>query len=227
MRIYIVEDDRVIAQALAAELQKWGYEVRLASDFGVIMEEFEDFKPQLVLMDLMLPSYNGYYWCQKIREVSKVPLIFISSRGENMDMVLAMQYGADDYIVKPINIDLTRVKIQALLRRTYDFVSGMESFEFGGALLRLSDAKLEFEGRSVELTRTELLILESLFKAGGAIVSKNKIMDRCWQSDHFIDDNTLAVNMTRLRKKLLSLGLEDLIKTKRGSGYFLSVIQDE
>lgn len=227
MKIYIVEDDKNIASALGTEFEKWGYEVKIAADFGKIMEEFEAFQPHLVLMDLVLPSFNGYYWCQKIREVSKVPLIFISSRSENMDMVLAMQYGADDYIVKPLNIDLTRVKVQALLRRTYDFAGSMESFEFGGALLHLSEARLEYFGRSIELTRTELLILESLFKAAGAIVSKNKIIDRCWQSDNFIDDNTLAVNMTRLRKKLQSLGLEDLIRTKRGSGYYLSVAEDE
>jgi hypothetical protein len=222
MKILIVEDDNDIAEILANELSVWGYDTVCVKDFNNVLDEFKSEKPELVLMDIILPYFNGFYWCQKIREVSKVPLMFISSKSEDIDIVQAMQFGGDDYIVKPINIQIVRAKIVALLRRSYDFVEETDYLIFGNVKLLLSAAKLEFMGKVAELTRTELMILETLFKDRGAVSKRDKIMDKCWQEENFIDDNTLAVNMTRLRKKLAEIGLDDFIQTKKGIGYFLN-----
>ena len=222
MKILIVEDDNDIAEILANELSVWGYDTVCVKDFNNVLDEFKSEKPELVLMDIILPYFNGFYWCQKIREISKVPLMFISSKSEDIDIVQAMQFGGDDYIVKPINIQIVRAKIVALLRRSYDFAEETDYLVFGNVKLLLSAAKLEFMGKVAELTRTELMILETLFKDKGAVSKRDKIMDKCWQEENFIDDNTLAVNMTRLRKKLAEIGLDDFIQTKKGIGYFLN-----
>ena len=222
MKILIVEDDNDIAEILANELSVWGYDTVCVKDFNNVLYEFKSEKPELVLMDIILPYFNGFYWCQKIREVSKVPLMFISSKSEDIAIVQAMQFGGDDYIVKPINIQIVRAKIVALLRRSYDFVEETDYLIFGNVKLLLSAAKLEFMGKVAELTRTELMILETLFKDKGAVSKRDKIMDKCWQEENFIDDNTLAVNMTRLRKKLAEIGLDDFIQTKKRIGYFLN-----
>ena len=222
MKILIVEDDNDIAEILANELSVWGYDTVCVKDFNNVLYEFKSEKPELVLMDIILPYFNGFYWCQKIREISKVPLMFISSKSEDIDIVQAMQFGGDDYIVKPINIQIVRAKIVALLRRSYDFAEETDYLTFGNVKLLLSAAKLEFMGKVAELTRTELMILETLFKDKGAVSKRDKIMDKCWQEENFIDDNTLAVNMTRLRKKLAEIGLDDFIQTKKGIGYFLN-----
>ena len=222
MKILIVEDDNDIAEILADELSVWGYDTVCVKDFNNVLDEFKAEKPELVLMDIILPYFNGFYWCQKIREISKVPLMFISSKSEDIDIVQAMQFGGDDYIVKPINIQIVRAKIVALLRRSYDFAEETDYLAFGNAKLLLSAAKLEFMGKVAELTRTELMILETLFKDKGAVSKRDKIMDKCWQEENFIDDNTLAVNMTRLRKKLAEIGLDGFIQTKKGIGYFLN-----
>lgn len=221
MKIMIVEDDEIIKSSLKSELEKWGYEVYCLENLDNVVAEFQSEKPQLVLLDIVLPFFNGYYWCQEIRKISKVPIIFISSKNENMDIVMAMQFGGDDYITKPINLDVTIAKIQAMLRRSYNFVNDIDYLSFGKIQLILSEAKVDFSGMNVDLTKTEMMILESLFKEQGAVVSREKIMDRCWQGDSFIDDNTLAVNVTRLRKKLSSIGLDGLVMTKKGYGYYL------
>ncbi len=221
MKIMIVEDDEIIKSSLKTELEKWGYEVYCLENLDNVVAEFQAEKPQLVLLDIVLPFFNGYYWCQEIRKISKVPIIFISSKNENMDIVMAMQFGGDDYITKPINLDVTIAKIQAMLRRSYNFVNDIDYLSFGKIQLILSEAKVDFSGMNVDLTKTEMMILESLFKEQGAVVSREKIMDRCWQGDSFIDDNTLAVNVTRLRKKLSSIGLDGLVMTKKGYGYYL------
>ena len=222
MKIFIVEDDNDIAEILANELSVWGYDTVCVKDFNNVLDEFKSEKPELVLMDIILPYFNGFYWCQKIREISKVPLMFISSKSEDIDIVQAMQFGGDDYIVKPINIQIVRAKIVALLRRSYDFAEDTDYLTFGNVKLLLSAAELDFMGKMADLTRTELMILETLFKDKGAISKREKIMDKCWQEENFIDDNTLAVNMTRLRKKLAEIGLADFIQTKKGIGYFLN-----
>ncbi|MST61399.1 response regulator transcription factor [Peptostreptococcus anaerobius] len=221
MKIMIVEDDEIIKSSLKTELEKWGYEVYCLENMDNVVAEFQAEKPQLVLLDIVLPFFNGYYWCQEIRKISKVPIIFISSKNENMDIVMAMQFGGDDYITKPINLDVTIAKIQAMLRRSYNFINDIDYLSFGKIQLILSETKVDFSGMNVDLTKTEMMILESLFKEQGGVVSREKIMDRCWQGDSFIDDNTLAVNVTRLRKKLSSIGLDGLVMTKKGYGYYL------
>ena len=221
MKILIVEDDRTIDSIISEELNQWGYHTQSIGDFTTVDETFKSFNPALVLMDISLPHYNGFYWTQKIRQESNVPIVFISSHAESMDMVQAIQFGADDYITKPIDIAVTRAKIQAILRRTYDYTVESDKLSYGALTLNLSSAKLEGQDFSVDLTRTELLILEILFNMKNQIAGREEIMNHCWQGDDFIDDNTLAVNMTRLRKKLSGVGLGELIQTKKGIGYFL------
>lgn len=222
MKIMIVEDDEIIKLALKNELEKWSYEVFASENLNNIIDDFKNEKPQLVLLDIMLPFFNGYYWCQEIRKISKVPIIFISSKSENMDIVMAMQFGGDDFISKPINMDVTIAKIQAILRRSYSFVNDISYIEFGKVQLFLSESKVVYLDNESNLTKTELIIMESLIKEQGGLATREKIMDRCWQGDNFIDDNTLAVNVTRLRKKLSTIGLDGLISTKKGFGYYLS-----
>ena len=221
MKIFIVEDDENIVELLGDELRAWGYETMSVKDFNNVAEEVEEFKSDLVLMDITLPYYNGFYWTRKIRESSNVPIIFISSHNNSMDMVSAMQFGADDYITKPIDINLTRVKIQAILRRTYEYTMQVDKLTFEGISLDTSRAKLIGESFDIDLTKTELLILEALFSIKGQIARREDIMNHCWQGDDFIDDNTLAVNIARLRKKLDAVGYKDLIQTKKGIGYYL------
>lgn len=221
MKIFIVEDDENIVELLGDELRTWGYETMSVKDFNNVAEEVEEFKSDLVLMDITLPYYNGFYWTRKIRESSNVPIIFISSHNNSMDMVSAIQFGADDYITKPIDINLTRVKIQAILRRTYEYTMQVDKLTFEGISLDTSRAKLTGESFDIDLTKTELLILEALFSIKGQIARREDIMNHCWQGDDFIDDNTLAVNIARLRKKLDAVGYKDLIQTKKGIGYYL------
>ncbi|MCJ1910103.1 response regulator transcription factor [Planococcus ruber] len=221
-KIMIVEDDLTIAGVLKEELQKWNYEAFLIEDFGKVMEEFAEKNPQLVLMDIQLPSFNGYYWCQEIRKVSQVPIIFISSRNENMDIVMAIQMGADDFISKPFDLTVAIAKTQALLRRTYDFNESDNFLNFNRTVLKPAESKLYYAEQEVDLTRTELRILELLFLHKGDYVAREEIMVKLWEDESFIDDNTLAVNVARLRKKLAQAGLPDLIVTKKGVGYALN-----
>ena len=221
MKIFIVEDDENIVELLGDELRQWGYETKAVKDFNDVANEIGRYNPNLVLMDITLPYYNGFYWTQKIRQNSNVPIIFISSHNNSPDMVSAMQFGADDYITKPIDINLTRVKIQAILRRTYEYTMQSDKMTFEGISLDTSRAKLSGEGFEIDLTKTELLILEALFSIKGQIARREDIMNHCWQGDDFIDDNTLAVNIARLRKKLDAVGYKDLIQTKKGIGYYL------
>jgi len=224
MKILIVEDDKNIERILKNELEKWGYSVDTVEKLDQVTEAFTESDPQLVLLDIVLPYFNGYYWCQEIRKISKVPIIFISSKSENMDIVMAMQFGGDDYITKPLNMDVTVAKIQAMLRRAYKFVNDIDYISYGPVNLYITDAKISYENQEVGLTKTELLIAQSLFKGQGGVVSRESLIDRCWQNDSFIDDNTLAVNINRLRKKLSSIGLGEMVCTKKGIGYFLGVL---
>ena len=221
LKILIIEDDKSIDSILSDELNQWGYQTKSIEDFSTVYETFEKFEPNLVLMDISLPYYNGFYWTQRIRQKSNVPVVFISSHSESMDMVQAIQFGADDYITKPIDITVTIAKIQAILRRTYDYTLDSDKLAYGELTLNLSSAKLEGDEFSLSLTRTELLILDILFNMKGQIAKREDIINHCWQGDDFIDDNTLAVNMTRLRKKLAGVGLGEFIQTKKGIGYYL------
>ena len=221
MKILIVEDDENIVRVISDNLTKWGYDVLAVENFNDVMETFNNFKPQLVLLDIVLPFFNGYYWSSEIRKISTVPIIFISSKAEDGDIVMVMQFGGDDYITKPLNMDVLNAKIQAVLRRSYNFVNEIEYLEFKDVQLYLSENRIEHCRKNTDLTKTELLIMDSLFRKQGGIAKREEIMDKCWQNSKFIDDNTLAVNITRLRKKLHSIGLTNFIRTKKGSGYFI------
>lgn len=191
----------------------------MAEDLSQIMIEFAAFDPQLVLMDIRLPFYNGYYWCTEIRKVSKVPVIFLSSVADNMNIVMAMNMGGDDFIPKPFDLEVLTAKIQALLRRSYDFAGSSSMLEHKGAVLKLLDASLIWNGQQIELTKNELKILQTLMEHKEKIVSREELMEKLWESDAYVDENTLSVNVNRLRKKLSSVGLDDFILTKKGIGY--------
>lgn len=225
MKIMIVEDDPTIASVLALELQKWGYEPFVVNDFQNILDQYHAEAPQLILMDIQLPAYNGYYWCQEIRKISQVPLIFISSRSENMDIVMAIQMGGDDYIQKPFDLNVALAKIQALLRRTYDFTENENYLHLGSVILKPGESRLIYGDNELDLTRNELRTLELLFQKKGTFVAREEIMVRLWEDEAFIDDNTLAVTITRLRKKMKKIGLDSFIVTKKGMGY--SVTEEE
>ncbi len=218
-RIFLVEDDETIARLIKKHLEKWEYEVRTVQDFGNVLGEFAVCDPQLVLLDIRLPFYNGYHWCTQIRQVSKVPIIFLSSVSDNMNIVMAMNMGADDFIPKPFDLEVLTAKVQALLRRSYDFAGSSSMLEHKGMLLNLSDATLLYQEQKVELTKNELKILQTLIENKTQVVTRETLMTRLWESDMYVDENTLSVNVNRLRKKLTSIGLEDSILTKKGIGY--------
>lgn len=220
-KIFLVEDDETIAKMVKNHLEKWDYEVRIAQKFDRIMAEFADYEPQLVLMDIGLPFYNGYHWCTQIRKVSNVPVVFLSSAADNMNIVMAVTMGADDFISKPFDMQVLTVKIQAILRRSYDFAGNSSVLEHRGAMLNISEAELSYEGESLELTKNELKILQTLFENKASIVTRDTLMTKLWESDTYVDENTLSVNVNRLRKKLASIGLSDFIITKKGIGYKL------
>lgn len=220
-KIFLVEDDETIAKMVKNHLEKWDYKVRIAQKFDRIMEEFADYEPQLVLMDIGLPFYNGYHWCTQIRKVSNVPVVFLSSAADNMNIVMAVTMGADDFIAKPFDMQVLTVKIQAILRRSYDFAGNSSVLEHKGAMLNISEAELSYEGESLELTKNELKILQTLFENKASIVTRDTLMTKLWESDTYVDENTLSVNVNRLRKKLASIGLSDFIITKKGIGYKL------
>ena len=220
-RIFIVEDDSTIARLVKQHLEKWEYEVYIAQDFANIMTEFAQTDPQLVLMDIRLPFFNGYHWCTQIRNVSKVPIIFLSSVSDNMNIVMAVNMGADDFVAKPFDLDVLTVKIQAMIRRSYDFSDTSDGLEYEGMVLSLGDATVTYNGNKTDLTRNELKILQTLLENKGKIVTRDMLMTKIWESDDYIDENTLSVNVNRLRKKLAEMGLNDLITTKKGMGYKL------
>ena len=221
-RILLVEDDEVIAQEVSRYLKSWGFEVDKVKEFDRVIEEFVSFSPQLVLLDIGLPFFNGYHWCSEIRKISKVPVVFLSSMSDNMNIVMAMNMGGDDFITKPFSLEVLSAKVQAILRRAYSFVPEMDLKEHKGLILNCQDASANYQGKKIDLTKNEYRILEILFEQKGKVVSREKIMKRLWDSDFFIDDNTLTVNVARLRKKLEEEGLKDFITTKKGSGYLIS-----
>ena len=221
MKIFIVEDDPVIASAVAEHIASWGCETRIAQNFQNIVQEFVDFDPQLVLLDVGLPFYNGYHWCSEIRKFSRVPIIFISSAADNMNIIMAMNLGADDFVAKPFDLNVLLAKIQALLRRSYDFAPTSNVLAHRGALLDLNDHTLSFNGEDIPLTKNEYRILSCLMEQKGKVISREKLMERLWETDQFVDENTLTVNINRLRKKLDSAGLIHFITTKFGVGYLI------
>lgn len=220
-KILIVEDDSIISDKIRMHLEKWGYEVESVTDFTDVIQHFARFEPQLVLIDIGLPFYNGYYWCGEIRKISQAPIIFISSVSDNMNIIMAVNMGADDFLVKPFDLEVLTAKVQAILRRTYSFQNPAPVLEHGNAILHMGDMALLHQGRKLQLTKNEFRIMQSLFENPGSVVSRESIMKRLWDNECFVDDNTLTVNINRLRKRLDEIGLKDLILTKKGVGYQL------
>ena len=217
----MVEDDEIIARSIREHLQAWNYDVCCVEDFSNVVAEFVRFDPQLVLMDITLPFFNGYHWCSEIRKISKVPVIFLSSAADNMNIVMAVNMGADDFIPKPFDLEVLTVKIQAMLRRSYDFAGTGSMLEHKGAILNLNETTLTYQEQKIELTKNEFRILEILMENKEKVVSRETLMTKLWESDNYVDENTLSVNVNRLRKKLEALGLEEFILTKQGIGYRL------
>ena len=220
-RLLIVEDDMGIAQAIKEQARVWGLEAAYVEDFRNVMSEFAAFSPHLVLLDISLPFYDGYHWLSEIRKVSQVPVIFISSASDNMNIVMAVNMGGDDFIVKPFDQSVLMAKIQAMLRRTYDFSKGVPVLEHRGALLNTGDNTLVYEDEKINLTKNEYRILLTLMQDKGKVVSREKLMQILWETVSFVDENTLTVNVGRLRKKLEAAGLQDFITTKFGVGYII------
>lgn len=220
-KIFMVEDDEIIARSIREHLQAWNYDVCCVEDFSNVVAEFVRFDPQLVLMDITLPFFNGYHWCSEIRKISKVPVIFLSSAADNMNIVMAVNMGADDFIPKPFDLEVLTVKIQAMLRRSYDFAGTGSMLEYKGAILNLNETTLTYQEQKIELTKNEFRILEILMENKEKVVSRETLMTKLWESDNYVDENTLSVNVNRLRKKLEALGLEEFILTKKGIGYRL------
>lgn len=220
-KILIVEDDNTISNQICKYLSGWGYESACVENLENILPEFISFAPQLVLLDIGLPFYNGYYWCGEIRKISQVPVVFVSSASDNMNIVMAMNMGGDDFIVKPFDLEVLLAKVQAILRRTYSFQNQSSVMEHGNVILNLTDMSLLYQGTKLELSKNEFRILQLLYEKAGNTVSRESIMKRLWDNECFVDDNTLTVNMNRLRKKLEEAGIENFILTKRGVGYQL------
>ncbi len=220
-RLLIVEDDMGIADSVRAQAEQWGLSVQCAGNFRNIMAEFAAFDPHIVLLDISLPFFNGYHWCSEIRKVSKVPILFLSSAADNMNMVMAMTMGADDFIPKPFDLRVLMAKLQAMLRRTYDFAASVPVLEHRGALLNTGDNTLTYRGERISLSKNEFRILLILMESKGRVVSREKLMEALWESDSFVDENTLTVNVGRLRKRLENAGLSDFITTKHGIGYII------
>ena len=220
-KMLIVEDDPTIADEVAAQIAPWGIEAKKADDLRNVMQVFAKFQPHIVLLDISLPFFNGYHWCEQIRTVSKVPVIFISSASDNMNIVMAMNLGADDFVSKPFDMNVLTAKVRALLRRTYDFGASVPLLEHKGAILNTGDGSLSVNGEKVSLSKNEYRILLCLMENKGKTVSREKLMERLWQTDQFIDENTLTVNVNRLRKKLDAAGLAAFIETKFGVGYIV------
>ena len=220
-RIFIVEDDGVIAGAVRRHLEGWGYQVACAQRFDAVLAEFTDFDPQLVLLDISLPFYNGYHWCQEIRKISQIPILFLTSASDNVNVVMAMQMGGDDLLPKPFDLQVLSAKVQAMLWRAYAFGPAPAMLSCGGAVLNPANGILMVRDQRVELTRNEGKLLQLLLEKKGQTVSRDAMMTALWESDSFVDENTLSVNVNRLRRKLEAAGLPDFIRTRKGAGYLV------
>lgn len=220
-KILIIEDDLPMAQAIQKEMKMWGNEAQYVQGFQNVLTEFTEYDPHLVLMDITLPFYNGYHWCSEIRKISNVPVIFISSASDNMNIIMAVNMGGDDFVAKPFDLSVLMAKVQAVLRRTYDLAGKIPVLEHRGAILNLYDTTLTYSGEKISLTKNEFRILQTLMENKGRLVSRDTLMTRLWETDNYIEENTLTVNIARLRKKLEKAGLMDFITTKVGEGYII------
>lgn len=224
-KIMIVEDDQGIREAVEAKIRSWDMQARSVEDFRNVTSEFAQYAPHLVLLDISLPFMDGYHWCREIRKVSKVPIVFISSASDNMNIVMAMNMGADDFIAKPFDGEVLIAKICAILRRTYDFGESIPVLEHRGAMLNTGDGSFVYREQRIPLSKNEFRILTVLMKHKGKIVSREKLMEALWQTDEFVDENALTVNVGRLRRKLEAAGLENFIETKFGVGYVIPQLE--
>jgi len=220
-KILIVEDDKIIAKSIKSHLETWGCKAECVTDFENVLSAFVDYDPQLVLLDIALPFFNGYYWCSEIRKISSVPVIFISSASDSMNIVMAVNMGGDDFIAKPFDLEVLTAKVQAMLRRSYDFTGKTSLLEHKGVILNISDATLIYKGAKIELTKNDFKIIQTLMENKGQTVSRDTLMIKLWETDSYVDENTLTVNITRLRRKLESAGLDEFIITKKGIGYLV------
>ncbi|MCR5755833.1 MAG: response regulator transcription factor [Acetatifactor sp.] len=220
-RIFVIEDDLALSENIKKQIGAWGYDVRLATDFQNIIPQFVEYNPDLALVDIMLPFFNGYHWCSEIRRISNIPIVFLSSASDNMNIVMAMNMGGDDFIPKPVDSMVLSAKLQAILRRTYDMAGKIPVLEHRGAVLNLHDGTLSYEDEKLDLTKNEFRILQTMLENKGKVVSRDLLMTKLWQDDCYVEENTLTVNVTRLRKKLEVAGLSSFIKTKVGSGYII------
>lgn len=220
MKILVIEDDFSIFEQLQERFKQWSFDVVGVDNFKQVMDAFQKEQPQLVMIDIQLPAFDGFHWCREIRAVSNVPILFLSSRDHPMDMVMAMQMGADDFVQKPFHMDVLVAKVQALLRRTYDYQElATEETKWLGAVIDYDRAIVQHNGVQIELTKNELFILKVLVKSKGIIVSRDELMRKLWDDERFVNDNTLTVNVNRLRQRLEEIGLVDVIVTKKGLGY--------
>ena len=219
--IYLVEDDESIRELVVYTLKSQDMDAKGFEKPSLFWKEMEKELPALILLDIMLPFFNGYHWCTEIRRLSRVPILFLSSASDNMNIVMAMNLGADDFIAKPFDLNVLMAKIQATLRRTYDFGGQVSILQHRGAILNISDATLTYEGQRIELTKNDYRLLRTLMENKGKVVSRDMLMQKLWEMDSFVDENTLTVNVNRLRKKLDNAGLKDFIGTKFGVGYIV------
>ncbi|AZV61106.1 response regulator transcription factor [Peribacillus frigoritolerans] len=221
-KIMIVEDDEKIRKIVADTLTKWKYDVVGIMEFDHILDDFEKFQPDLVLLDINLPTFDGFYWCQQIRAISSVPILFLSSRNQNMDIIMAINMGGDDFIQKPFDLDVLVAKISALLRRIYTYQNGHNlKLSHRDLSLHVTNSTIQFEEQSIELSRNEFIILQLMMRRIGKIVPREDLMQALWNDEQFVDDNTLTVNVNRLRRKITGVGLEDFIVTRKGMGYLI------
>lgn len=220
-KVFLAEDDDGIANAIIKRLSEWEFEVKRVDNYRDVIGEFKAFDPHIVLLDISLPFYNGFHWCSEIQQISKCPVVFISSASDNLNIVTAMNMGGDDFIAKPFDLSVMVAKVQAILRRSYDFAENIGVITHKGAVLNTADATLKFNGEKIDLTKNEYRIMETLLENKGKVVSRERLMNKLWGTDSYVDENTLSVNIARLRKKLEQAGLHDFITTKVGMGYIV------
>ena len=220
-KILIIEDDSALSKIMKKHIESWNYDVKCIRNFQNIIPEFTEFDPHLVLLDIMLPFFNGYHWCTELRKISNIPIVFVSSASDNMNIVMAMNMGGDDFISKPFDLTVLTAKISALIRRSYSYAGQLNTIENNGVILNLMDGTCLYNGEKTELSKNEFQILALLMENSGSVVSRDTIMMHLWDSENFIDDNTLTVNINRIRKKLKDIGLDDFVKTKKGLGYMV------
>ncbi len=221
-RILVIEDDQKICDELSKNIKRWGFDCLKIEDFNNILGTVSQYSPHLILLDINLPFYDGFYWCEKIREFSKVPIIFISSRSTNMDIVMAINMGGDDFVTKPFDLEILMAKMKGLLRRAYSYQDNESGIiEHREVVLNLKNSTVSYKDSKVELTKKEFKILQVLMSGAGRIISKERLMEDLWEADSFIDDNALAVNINRLRKKLVEIGLEDYVQNRKNQGYII------